>query len=180
MVSACSGSIDAPDAPRAPGERVFVEAVLADLDNRQLALARSLDMDRVFTTHSIHVISSLGGIAERGVPLVFDPTAQIEAKPMVATDADLALERFEVTPTFTGGSALSLDMKLEISAPGSQHRFSKTEHFSGAQLLVWDTTLKTRAGDSIVLLVQPTVIENEQDLRAILARRSAGAAPGDQ
>jgi hypothetical protein len=66
---------------------------------------------------------------------------------------------------------------LKLSAEGSQYSFTKADVFSGPHLLVWDTNLKTRSGESIVLLVQPTVIESERELTEILARRTAGTTP---
>lgn len=64
-------------------------------------------------------------------------------------------------------------MTLDVSAEGRRHHFTKADTFAGSRLLVWDTNLRTSAGESIVLLVQPTLIASEQDLKTILQRRAA-------
>jgi len=179
LLIACSSSIDSAEAPAAGAERVFVEAALARLDERELALVRSLDMDRVLRGNSLHLISTLGGIAEQGVPLVIDRGAYAEAPAAASGEAEIALDRFEVTPAITSGQGVRLDMKLELSAAGGQHSFTRADLFSGSQLLVWNTDLKTPSGESIVLLVQPLVIESERDLTAILMRRSAASPPAN-
>ena len=179
LLSACSGSIDSAEAPSAGAARVFVEAALARLDDRELALVRSTDMDRVIMGNSLHVISTLAGIAEPGVPLVIDRSAYGKAHTADSAEAEVELDRFEVTPTIMSGQGVRLDMTLNVSADGSRHSFTKADVFSGTQLRVWNTDLKTPSGESIVLLVQPMVIESEQDLKAILTRRSAGTVPAN-
>ena len=179
LLIACSGSIDAADAPAAAGERVFVEAVLARLDQSELALARSLDMDQVIMDNSPHVISTMGGLAERGASLRFDPGAQARANAADSADFDVALNQLEVTPLITGNREVRLDMKLNMDAEGSQHSFTKADRFSASQLKVWDTGLKTRSGESVVLLVQAMIIESDKDLEQILTRRAASTAPGN-
>ncbi|HWO14137.1 MAG TPA: hypothetical protein VNN80_31750 [Polyangiaceae bacterium] len=169
-------------APSAGAERVFVEGALARLDGSELARVRTLDMDRVITGNSPGVISTLGALADPGVPLVIDreggapASAGAPAPASNAAEDGVALTRFEVTPAITGDRAVRLDMKIDVSAEGSRHRFTKVELFAGSRLLVWDTDLKTPAGESIVMLVQPAVIESDQDLKAILERRSAPPA----
>jgi hypothetical protein len=177
LLGACSDSLDPAEAPSAGAERVFVEAALARLDDRELALVRSMDMDRVIMGNSLHVISTLGAIAELGVPLVIDRSGDGKAHTADSAQADVGLDRFEVTPAIMSGQGVRLDMKLNVSADGNQHSFTKADVFSGTQLRVWNTELKTPSGESIVLLVQPMVIENERDLKAILTRRSAGPVP---
>jgi len=70
-------------------------------------------------------------------------------------------------------------MKLNMDAEGSQHSFTKADRFSASQLTVWDTGLKTRSGESVVLLVQATFIESDKDLEQILTRRAASTAPAN-
>ena len=177
LLIACSGSVDAADAPTAGSERVFVEAALARLDESELALVRSQDMDQVIMSNSPHLISTVGGLADTGVPLLFDPGAQAKARGADSADGDIALNQLEVTPSLTGSREVRLDMKLNVSAAGSEHSFTKADHFSASRLLVWDTELKTRSGESVVLLVQPTVIQSKKDLEKILLRRAASAPP---
>jgi hypothetical protein len=156
---------------------VFVEGVLARLDDEELARVRTLDMDQVLAGSSPGVVSTLGGLADPGVPLVIDREASVAAPAPGAAEAEaegsLALARFEVTPAITSDRAVRLDMTLDISATGGHHHFTKADTVAGSRLLVWDTDLKTSAGESIVMLVQPTLIESEQDLKTILQRRAA-------
>jgi hypothetical protein len=177
LLIACSGAADTVEAPLAGAERVFVEAALAKLDSDELALVRSSDLERIIMGNSPDVISTVGGLAEQGVPLVFDPGAYAKAHAADAAEVAVALDRLEVTPALTRRQAVQLDMALKLSAEGRQYSFTKVDVFSGSHLLVWDTDLKTRSGESIVLLVQPTVIESERELTEILARRTAGTRP---
>jgi hypothetical protein len=180
LLISCSGSIDTAETSSAGAERVFVEAVLARFDSNELALVRTLGMDQIITGNSPGLISTMGGITDQGVPLVLDPGAYAKAHAADSAEATtVALERLEVTPAITSDHAVRLDMRLKVSADGSQHSFTKADLFSGSQLLVWDTELKTRSGESIVMLVQPTLIETEQDLKRILERRSARSAPAN-
>lgn len=166
LLVSCAGPAGSVDAPSADAPRVFVEAVLAKFDSSELALVRTLDIERVIAGNSPDLISTLGGLADQGTPLVLDRDAGPEPGNSVA------LDRFEVTPALTSDRAVRLDMKLDVSTGGHSHRLTKADVFVPPQLLVWDTDLKTPSGESIVVLVQPTVIESERDLKAILERRS--------
>lgn len=177
LLIACSGSVDAADAPAAGSERIFIEAVLARLDESELALVRRQDMGQVIQGNSPHLISTLGGLAERGAPLLFHPGAQAPAAD--SADVDVALNQLEVTPTITGSREVRLDLKLKVSAAGNEHSFTKVDRSSTSQLMVWDTSLKTRSGESIVLLVQPTVIQSQKELEQLLSRRAASTAPAN-
>lgn len=175
LLVACAGPVPPAEVPVTSAERVFVEGVLARLDGEELARVRTLDMDQVLAGNSPGVVSTLGGLADPGVPLVIDREASVAAPAPGAAEAEgsLALARFEVTPAVTSDRAVRLDMTLDISAAGGHHRFTKADTVAGSRLLVWDTDLKTSAGESIVMLVQPTLIESEQDLKTILQRRAA-------
>lgn len=169
LLISCAGPVGSAEAPSAGAQRVFVEAVLAKFDSSELARVRTLDMDRVIAGNSPDLISTLGGLADQGTPLVLDR----DAGPEPADAADfVVLDRFEVTPALTSDHAVRLDMTLDVSTEGHSHRLTKADLFVASQMLVWDTDLKTASGESIVVLVQPTVIESERDLKAILERRS--------
>lgn len=179
LLIACSGSVDAANAPVAGSERVFVEAVLARLDESELALVGRQDMDQIIQSNSPHLISTLGGLAESGTPLFFHPGAQAKAPAADSAGVDVALSQLVVTPTITGSGEVRLDLKLKVCAAGNEHSFTKVDRFSASQLRVWDTALKTRSGESIVLLVQPTIVQSQKDLEQILLRRAASTAPAN-
>lgn len=172
---ACASPPAAGSAASPAAARLFIEAALLELDGAGLARARTSTLEQLSRESSGDVLSTLGGVAEHGVPLVFDPGALVQQR-AAALDAAPALERFEVTPAPRRARSLALDMKLELSAAGTRHRFSRAERLTDARPLLWDTELETHPGERLVLLVQVTVIESDEDWRSVLERKRGGIA----
>jgi len=162
----CPG-FEAPKSVRGPREDLFVETAILDLPSTWAAQASLQTLSNLSRNDQVHLVATPHVIGK------FGQQTEMELGANGEMHEQASLVRWRMLPHRADG-AVVLDLELELAPPTSEHvtvtsprvlRFSMTAHENEPVLarVEWDAASRR----SLLLVVRPFEIRDEQDLRAI-------------